>query len=184
MRTEDADPMTCCFIYRNLLSSFDMSQRTDTTSSFIEDYMILKLEEFGFDRPDLLGLHCLNRNRCPPQRTLQYFAEESSAILINLDLEDTLAKLHISKDSLLTTFLFLADALFGEDVLSWWKIVALIDLASQMAVMCVDRELPTMVASILSWTIRYMENRNVRHWIEENGGWEKLMSYEEHGLGH
>ena len=91
--------------------------------------------------------------------------------MIDLELEDTLANLHISKNSLLTTFLFLTEALFGDETVSWWKIMTLIEVSSQMAVMCVDRELPTMVGNILTWTMRHMESENVRHWIEENGGW-------------
>ncbi|XP_071811702.1 uncharacterized protein [Apostichopus japonicus] len=153
------------------------------TGNFIEAYMVLKLADFGVDRPDRLGLNIhaassVGSEICPYHTTL-YSTEKDAmvrAILVELDLLDTLTNLHISKHTLLETFLYIADTLFEDDDVSWWKIVTLVDCSAQMAVMCVDRELPNMVESLLSWTSMIMEKDNVQSWIEENGGWKFLTN--------
>lgn len=149
---------------------------TDSTeiTTFIEAYMVLKLADSGVDRPDLLGFQFHSAEVCPSHRTLtgsEMAESKVQTILANLDLLDTLKNLHISKNTLLRTFLYITDTLFVDDAVSWWKLVTLVDCSAQMAVMCVDRELPNMVENLLAWTSMFMETGNVKSWIEDNGGW-------------
>lgn len=90
--------------------------------------------------------------------------------------QTTCDELFLTPDNAQMVFMTTINSLFANNVINWGRIVALLAFSGAAAAQCVDKELPYLVDSIVAWTTAFI-NQRLASWIEQNGGWNGLVSF-------
>ncbi|XP_017894826.1 PREDICTED: apoptosis regulator Bcl-2 isoform X1 [Capra hircus] len=89
------------------------------------------------------------------------------------DFAEMSSQLHLTPFTARGRFATVVEELFRDGV-NWGRIVAFFEFGGVMCVESVNREMSPLVDSIALWMTEYL-NRHLHAWIQDNGGWRKLV---------
>uniref|UniRef100_A0A3B3ZMX9 Bcl-2 Bcl-2 homology region 1-3 domain-containing protein n=1 Tax=Periophthalmus magnuspinnatus TaxID=409849 RepID=A0A3B3ZMX9_9GOBI len=81
-------------------------------------------------------------------------------------------QLHITPATAYQSFESVMDEVFRDGV-NWGRVVGLFAFGGALAVECVDKEMSTLVARIVTWMTVYLDE-HIQDWIDSQGGWARF----------
>ncbi|KAJ0036447.1 hypothetical protein NQD34_005124 [Periophthalmus magnuspinnatus] len=81
-------------------------------------------------------------------------------------------QLHITPATAYQSFESVMDEVFRDGV-NWGRVVGLFAFGGALAVECVDKEMSTLVARIVTWMTVYLDE-HIQDWIDLQGGWARF----------
>jgi hypothetical protein len=84
-------------------------------------------------------------------------------------------QLHVTPNNAHSTYDTVVGELFSDGI-SWGRVVALIAFAGSLAVECVEKEMPSLVDHVVTWTSQYIDS-HLTSWIRQNGNWEGFVAF-------
>uniref|UniRef100_A0A3B3ZN55 Bcl-2 Bcl-2 homology region 1-3 domain-containing protein n=1 Tax=Periophthalmus magnuspinnatus TaxID=409849 RepID=A0A3B3ZN55_9GOBI len=133
---------------------------------------------------DLLGLgdRSVDRNSTPSLRLRLDSASDSAPALrdsanefelrFSRAFSDLHRQLHITPATAYQSFESVMDEVFRDGV-NWGRVVGLFAFGGALAVECVDKEMSTLVARIVTWMTVYLDE-HIQDWIDSQGGWARF----------
>nr|XP_033817750.1 apoptosis regulator BAX isoform X2 [Geotrypetes seraphini] len=82
----------------------------------------------------------------------------------------------VSTDSPREVFFRVAMEMFSDGNFNWGRVVALFYFACKLALKALCAKIPELIRTFINWTMDYLRE-HLLHWIQEQGGWQALLSY-------
>ncbi|XP_030053845.1 apoptosis regulator BAX [Microcaecilia unicolor] len=92
----------------------------------------------------------------------------------NVELQRMIAQ--VSTDSPKEVFFRVAMEMFSDGNFNWGRVVALFYFACKLVLKALCAKIPELIRTIIGWTMDYLRD-HVLQWIQEQGGWQGLLSY-------
>lgn len=92
----------------------------------------------------------------------------------NMELQRMIAD--VDTDSPREVFFRVAADMFADGNFNWGRVVALFYFASKLVLKALCTKVPELIRTIMGWTLDFLRER-LLVWIQDQGGWEGLLSY-------
>ncbi|KAM4825383.1 apoptosis regulator BAX [Thomomys bottae] len=92
----------------------------------------------------------------------------------NVELQRMIAA--VDTDSPREVFFQVAADMFADGNFNWGRVVALFYFASKLVLKALCTKVPELIRTIMGWTLEFLRDR-LLGWIQEQGGWDDLLSY-------
>uniref|UniRef100_A0A5F8GMP1 Apoptosis regulator BAX n=1 Tax=Monodelphis domestica TaxID=13616 RepID=A0A5F8GMP1_MONDO len=92
----------------------------------------------------------------------------------NMELQRMIAA--VETDSPREVFFRVAAEMFSDGNFNWGRVVALFYFASKLVLKALCTKVPELIRTIVGWTLDFLRERLLT-WIQEQGGWDGLLSY-------
>ncbi|KAF5925911.1 hypothetical protein HPG69_000402 [Diceros bicornis minor] len=92
----------------------------------------------------------------------------------NMELQRMIAA--VDTDSPREVFFRVAAEMFSDGNFNWGRVVALFYFASKLVVKALCTKVPELIRTIMGWTLDFLRER-LLGWIQDQGGWDGLLSY-------
>ncbi|XP_054444678.1 apoptosis regulator BAX [Pteronotus mesoamericanus] len=73
-------------------------------------------------------------------------------------------------------FFRVASEMFSDGNFNWGRVVALFYFASKLVLKALCTRVPELIKTIMGWTLDFLRER-LLGWIQDQGGWDGLLSY-------
>uniref|UniRef100_A0A2K6MIM2 Apoptosis regulator BAX n=2 Tax=Rhinopithecus TaxID=542827 RepID=A0A2K6MIM2_RHIBE len=92
----------------------------------------------------------------------------------NMELQRMIAA--VDTDSPREVFFRVAADMFSDGNFNWGRVVALFYFASKLVLKALCTKVPELIRTIMGWTLDFLRER-LLGWIQDQGGWDGLLSY-------
>ncbi|XP_023604791.1 apoptosis regulator BAX [Myotis lucifugus] len=92
----------------------------------------------------------------------------------NMELQRMIAA--VDTDSPREVFFRVASEMFSDGNFNWGRVVALFYFASKLVLKALCTKVPELFRTIMGWTLDFLRER-LLGWIQDQGGWDGLLSY-------
>ncbi|XP_036281587.1 apoptosis regulator BAX isoform X1 [Pipistrellus kuhlii] len=92
----------------------------------------------------------------------------------NMELQRMIAA--VDTDSPREVFFRVAAEMFSDGNFNWGRVVALFYFASKLVLKALCTKVPELIKTIVGWTMDFLRER-LLGWIQDQGGWDGLLSY-------
>ncbi|KAF6287559.1 BCL2 associated X, apoptosis regulator [Rhinolophus ferrumequinum] len=92
----------------------------------------------------------------------------------NIELQRMIAA--VDTDSPREVFFRVASEMFSDGNFNWGRVVALFYFASKLVLKALCTKVPELIKTIMGWTLDFLRER-LLGWIQDQGGWDGLLSY-------
>ncbi|XP_076431357.1 apoptosis regulator BAX isoform X2 [Peromyscus maniculatus bairdii] len=92
----------------------------------------------------------------------------------NMELQRMIAD--VDTDSPREVFFRVASEMFADGNFNWGRVVALFYFASKLVLKALCTKVPELIRTIMGWTLDFLRER-LLVWIQDQGGWDGLLSY-------
>ncbi|XP_028714999.1 apoptosis regulator BAX isoform X1 [Peromyscus leucopus] len=92
----------------------------------------------------------------------------------NMELQRMIAD--VDTDSPREVFFRVAAEMFADGNFNWGRVVALFYFASKLVLKALCTKVPELIRTIMGWTLDFLRER-LLVWIQDQGGWDGLLSY-------
>ncbi|KAK2509946.1 hypothetical protein MC885_014782 [Smutsia gigantea] len=82
----------------------------------------------------------------------------------------------VDTDSPREVFFRVAADMFSDGNFNWGRVVALFYFASKLVLKALCTKVPELIRTIMGWTLDFLRER-LLGWIQDQGGWDGLLSY-------
>eukprot|EP00069_Balaena_mysticetus_P009781 bmy_06404T0 len=82
----------------------------------------------------------------------------------------------VDTDSPREVFFRVAAEMFSDGNFNWGRVVALFYFASKLVLKALCTKVPQLIRTIMGWTLDFLRER-LLGWIQDQGGWDGLLSY-------
>ncbi|XP_040833858.1 apoptosis regulator BAX isoform X2 [Ochotona curzoniae] len=151
-----------------------------TSSEQIMNTGALLLQGFIHDRAVRMGgqIPELPLEQVPPDESTKRLSECLKRIGDELDSNVELQRMiaAVDTDSPREVFFRVAADMFADGHFNWGRIVALFYFATKLVLKALCTKVPELIRTIMGWTLDFLRER-LLGWIQEQGGWDGLLSY-------
>ncbi|KAM6223409.1 apoptosis regulator BAX [Rhynchocyon petersi] len=140
----------------------------------------LLLQGFIQDRAKRMGGEApeLALERVPPDPSTKRLSECLKRIGDELDSNLELQRMisAVDTDSPREVFFRVAAEMFSDGNFNWGRVVALFYFATKLVLKALCTKVPELIKTIMGWTLDFLRER-LLGWIQDQGGWDGLLSY-------